>query len=71
MKDFWEGRDPCWILMGCSEYVTRNCPAFHFRERPCWEIPYTQCDLLTNIKGECNRCKVFRLYEKLNNNSSE
>ncbi len=62
MGNFWEGKEPCWILMNCSEYVFKNCPAYHYRERPCWEIPYTRCEALTNIEKECRFCKVYKLY---------
>jgi len=65
MKSFWDGKEPCWILMGCSGHVVRKCPAFHFQERPCWEIPYTQCELLISIKKECRHCKVYKLYGML------
>ena len=70
MENFWKGKEPCWSLMGCSEHVTRDCPAFHFQERPCWEIPYTQCELLTSIKKECKHCKVYKLYGKTDDDPS-
>lgn len=62
MKDFWEGKEPCWILLECSKLVYQNCSAYHDRERPCWEIAYTQCETLLGIKKDCKRCRVFKLY---------
>ena len=62
MTDFWEGKDPCWKVLGCSKYVYPKCPAYLFPERPCWEIAYTQCEMLLGIKRDCESCKVFKLY---------
>jgi len=62
MADFWEGKEPCWIILDCSKYVYYNCPAYHYRERPCWETAYTQCEIMTGIKRECRYCKVVKLY---------
>ena len=63
LKDFWEGKEPCWILLDCSKLVYQNCSAYHYRERPCWEIAYTQCEILLGIKRDCKSCKVFKLYQ--------
>ena len=62
MSDFWEGKDPCWIILECSRYNFVKCPAYLYRERPCWEIAYTECEIMTGIKRDCKYCKVFRLY---------
>lgn len=62
LSDFWEGKKPCWIILDCSKYVYVDCPAYLYRERPCWEIAYTQCEIMTGIKRECTHCKVFKLY---------
>ncbi|OGQ02945.1 MAG: hypothetical protein A2026_02300 [Deltaproteobacteria bacterium RBG_19FT_COMBO_46_12] len=62
MSDFWEGRDPCWVILGCSKYVYTNCPAYHYRDRPCWETAYTQCEVLIGIKRDCKSCKIFKRY---------
>lgn len=69
-KNYWEGKTPCWIVLGCSRYVYLNCPAYHYPERPCWEIPYTQCEVLMNIKKECKHCKVYKLYGKIGDDPS-
>jgi len=63
MSDFWEGKDPCWVLLECSKYVYLNCPAYLFPERPCWETAYTQCEILLGVEKNCKSCKVYKLYE--------
>jgi hypothetical protein len=62
LADFWEGKDPCWKILDCSKYVYVDCPAYLYRERPCWEIAYTKCEILLGIKRDCKNCKVFKLY---------
>jgi hypothetical protein len=62
MSNFWEGKDPCWIILDCSKYVYADCPAYLYQERPCWEIAYTKCEILLGIKKDCKRCKGFELY---------
>lgn len=62
MEDFWEGKEPCWIVLDCSKYVYPNCPAYQHREKPCWEHESTQCEKLIGVKRECRDCKVFKLY---------
>ena len=64
MADFWKDKDPCWKLTDCSEYVYKKCPAYFNPERPCWEVPYTQCEILTSIHKDCKYCKVYDLYNK-------
>ncbi len=59
---FWEGKEPCWVILDCSKYVYPNCPAYFFPERPCWETAYTQCENLLGIKRDCRYCKIFKLY---------
>ena len=39
MKDFWEGKDPCWKVLGCSKYVYPKCPAYLFRNGPAGKLP--------------------------------
>jgi hypothetical protein len=60
--NFWEDKDPCWVLLDCSKYVCANCPAYLFPERPCWEVAYSQCEILLGVKRDCKSCKVFKLY---------
>jgi hypothetical protein len=62
--DFWKDKDACWKLMDCPEYVYKKCPAYSNSERPCWEVAYTQCEILISILKDCKYCKVYRLYSK-------
>ncbi len=64
MKSFWEDKDPCWRLMECPEYVHKRCPAYLNPERPCWEVAYTQSEILIHIPKDCKSCKVYMLYGK-------
>ncbi len=59
-----EEKDPCWKLMDCPEYVHNKCPAYFNPERPCWEMAYTQSEILIGIHKDCKYCKVYRLYDK-------
>jgi hypothetical protein len=61
LSNFWEGKDPCWIILDCSKYVRADCPAYLYPERPCWEIAYTKCEILLGVKKDCKDCKVFKL----------
>ena len=62
LSNFWEGKDPCWIILNCSKYVYIDCPAYLYPERPCWESAYTKCEILLGIRKDCKTCKVFKLY---------
>jgi len=62
MSNFWDGKEPCWAILNCSKYVYKDCPAYLYRERPCWEIAYTKCEILLSIRKDCKTCKVFKLY---------
>ena len=64
MADFGKDKDNCWTLMGCPEYVYKKCPAYFTPEKPCWDVPYTQCEILISIPKNCKYCKVYRLYKK-------
>ena len=35
LADFWEGKEPCWKLMGCEEI----CPAIPAKKIIEWDIP--------------------------------
>jgi hypothetical protein len=63
MSNFWEGKDPCWVLLDCSKFLREKCPAFSFPAIPCWEVAYSQNELLLGIKRECKNCKVYKLYK--------
>jgi hypothetical protein len=62
LSNFWEGKDPCWVVLNCSKYVRVKCPAYLNKETPCWEIAYTQCEILLGIKRDCKNCRVYKLY---------
>jgi len=62
MSGFWEGKEPCWVILGCSKYVYTKCPAYLNQEMPCWEIAYTECEILTGIRSDCKNCKAYNLY---------
>jgi hypothetical protein len=64
MADFWDGRDPCWVVNECPEYIREKCPAFHEQERSCWEVAYTHCEFLTSIAKDCKYCKVYNRYHQ-------
>lgn len=64
MPDYWEEKEPCWKILGCSRYVYLKCPAYLYPERPCWENAYTQDEILLGIKRDCESCKVFKLHHK-------
>lgn len=61
VSNFWEGKEPCWNLMGCSKYVYPVCPAYHQRHKPCWECASTECRRMLNAHWECKECKVFKV----------
>jgi len=67
VQSFWEDKDPCWELMECPEYVRKKCPAYLNPERPCWEVTYTQSEILINITKDCKHCKVYNHYRKFAN----
>jgi len=62
MPNFWEDKEPCWVILNCSKYVYKDCPAYLYQEGPCWEIAYTKCEILLGIKKDCKTCKVFKRY---------
>jgi ribosomal protein S17 len=64
---FWEGKTPCWETFRCPEAVRNECPAFHYRSLPCWQIEGTYSKLHDNgNKGEstkiCENCRVYKRY---------
>ena len=61
MAELGEGQKPCWIARDCSRYVYPDCLAYQDPEKPCWEHPYTQNEVLIGIKRECGYCKFFKL----------
>ena len=65
MSDFWEGKSPCWAVLDCSKLLREKCPAFSFPAIPCWEVAYTQKEILLGIKRDFKSCKVYRLYHDI------
>ncbi len=61
-RDFWEGKTPCWDVMGCAPILKETCPAYLDRSRPCWDIPNTACDRLLGTESTCDVCTVYALY---------
>ncbi len=66
---FWEGKTPCWDTFRCPEAVKNECPAFHYRSLPCWQIEGTYSKLHDNgTKGECTKiCENCRVYKRYGN----
>jgi len=64
MADFWDGKEPCWDFLGCPENVHSRCPAYHNRDKPCWEQATTQCRKVLDFEWECGDCKVFEVYAR-------
>lgn len=62
MADFWNGKEPCWDIQGCPENIYSRCPAYHNRDKPCWEQATTQCRKVLGFEWECGDCKVFNVY---------
>jgi hypothetical protein len=64
---FWEGKTPCWETFRCPEAVRNECPAFHYRSLPCWQIEGTYSKLHGNgTRGDsieiCENCRVYKRY---------
>ena len=63
---FWEGKTACWEMFRCPQPVRDECPAFHYRSLPCWEIEGTYCKL--DDYGATGRdtsvCEVCRVYKQ-------
>lgn len=52
LRELWLS-NPCWDEMNCEEDQCENCPAYHQREKPCWEI------FLENgkLNSKCQACE--------------
>lgn len=66
-KDFWRGKTPCWEITLCPDIVRDDCPAYHCRVYPCWEIEGTYCkwnDWGTHGRDTeiCLSCPVYLEY---------
>jgi len=66
---FWEEKTPCWEMFRCPEAVRNECPAFHYRNLPCWQIEGTYSKLQDyGTKGECTKiCENCRVYKRYGN----
>jgi hypothetical protein len=62
MADFWNGSEPCWDFLECPENIYSRCPAYHHRDKPCWEQATTQCRKVLDFEWQCGDCKVFKVY---------
>ena len=67
--DFWSKRISCWDLTHCPEPVRNDCPAYHNRRYPCWEIEGTYCKWVEwgtlGLDTEtCLVCTVYLTYGK-------
>jgi hypothetical protein len=51
------GQVPCWDIKNCTPERRAACPAFHSKEKPCWQV-FREGDGL--LKEECLGCDVFR-----------
>ncbi len=59
---FWKGKQPCWVVVGCSPIVYRDCPAYQNTARPCWELKQTQCEKVFGLPRNCPQCTVYDRY---------
>jgi hypothetical protein len=48
---------PCWSILGCPDERREKCPAYHNREKPCWQLFRGTND---QLRQECLDCQVFR-----------
>ena len=68
-KDFWQGKVSCWELTCCPEPIHKECPAYRYRQYPCWEIEGTYCkwdkrESLGRDTSPCLICNVYLSYGK-------
>ena len=66
-KVFWKGKSACWEMTHCPEDVLNDCPAYHHRQYPCWEIEGTYCKwvewgMLGQDTEVCLACTVYLTY---------
>jgi hypothetical protein len=69
---FWEGKKPCWEMIGCSELVRNKCPAFSYQIFPCWQLEGT-CSKHYSVGSqtyEANRCQSCQVYQRWGNRTS-
>jgi hypothetical protein len=58
---YWQGRIPCWEMLGCSKYAYQRCDAFLHPETPCWEHKVTCCEEVLRIPKDCHHCIVYKV----------
>lgn len=66
-EDFWRGKTPCWELARCPNPILNDCPAYRYRQYPCWEIEGTYCKwgewgTLGQDTSTCLICQVYLRY---------
>jgi glyceraldehyde-3-phosphate dehydrogenase (NAD(P)) len=66
---FWEGKTPCWEIVGCPENVRNACPALKYQTYPCWMIEGTYLKLTEQgMRGDdIGACGICRVYHKYGN----
>ncbi len=64
--DFWQGKVPCWEMIGCPDGIRQQCPAPKHREYPCWEIEGTYCkwDDWGSLGRDTSLCEVCIVYRQ-------
>jgi len=67
---FWEGKTPCWEMLRCPEAIRNECPAFKYRELPCWQIEgtYTKLHGYGQEGDNTDVCRVCRVYKRWGQN---
>lgn len=62
--DFWRVRTPCWGMTHCPEVIYHDCPAYHNRQYPCWEIEGTYCKWVEwgTLGQDTETCLICRVY---------
>ena len=66
-EDFWRGKTPCWELACCPDSIAKECPAYCYRQYPCWQIEGTYCKwgewgTLGQDTSICVICQVYQRY---------
>ncbi|MFW6102423.1 MAG: hypothetical protein ACOC6O_02055 [Chloroflexota bacterium] len=67
LVNFWNNKSACWEMTHCPEEVRNDCPAYSYREYPCWEIEGTYCKwaewgALGQDIDRCSMCIVYLAY---------
>lgn len=65
--DFWGAKAACWEMTRCPDDIRDDCPAYHHRQYPCWEIEGTYCKwiewgMLGRDTEGCLQCHVYKAH---------